>query len=55
MKMEHGVLQKSVIKSVIKNQYILILLYVNNLIENVQGAKLVLFAYGSNLLITGED
>jgi hypothetical protein len=33
----------------------LFLLYINNVIENVQGAKLVLFADDANLLITGKD
>jgi hypothetical protein len=33
----------------------LISLYVNDIIENVQGAKMVLFADDTNLLIIGKD
>jgi hypothetical protein len=33
----------------------LFLLYINDLTENVQGAKLVLFADGTNWLNTGKD
>jgi hypothetical protein len=31
------------------------LLYINDIIENLQGAKMVLFADGTFLLITGKD
>jgi hypothetical protein len=34
---------------------LLFLLYINDLTENVQAAKLVLFADDTNLLITGKD
>jgi hypothetical protein len=34
---------------------LLFLLYINDIIENVQGAKIVLFANDTNLLIAGKD
>jgi hypothetical protein len=34
---------------------LLFLLYINDLTENVQGAKLVLYADDTNMLITGKD
>jgi hypothetical protein len=48
MKVEHGMLQGSVFGP------LLFLLYINELQENVQGAKLVLFADDTNLLIAGK-
>jgi hypothetical protein len=49
MKMEHGVPQGSVLGP------LLFLLYIIDLTENVQGAKLVLFADDTSLLITRKD
>jgi hypothetical protein len=49
MKVEHDVLQGFVLG------LLAFLLYINNLTENAQGAKLVLFADDTNLLITRKD
>jgi hypothetical protein len=49
MKVEHSVLQRSGLGP------LLFLLYINEGVGNVQGAKLVLFADDTNLLITGKD
>jgi hypothetical protein len=49
MKVKHGILQGSVLGP------LLFLLYMNGITENVQGAKMVLFADNTNLLITGAD
>jgi hypothetical protein len=46
---EHSVLQGSVLGK------LFFLLYINYIIENIQGAKLVLFAVDKNLLITRKD
>jgi hypothetical protein len=48
-KVEHSVPQRSLLEP------LLFLIYINDLIENVQGAKLVLFTDDPNLLITGKD
>jgi hypothetical protein len=45
---EHGVPQGSVLGP-------LFFMYVNDITENVQGAKMILFADDTNLLITGKD
>jgi hypothetical protein len=49
LKVEQGMLQGSVLGA------LLFLLYVNDLIENVQGAMRVLFADDTSLLITRKD
>jgi hypothetical protein len=49
MKVEHGVLQGSVLGP------LLFSLYMYELTENVQGVRLVLFADVTNLLITRKD
>jgi hypothetical protein len=48
-KVEHGVPQGSVLRPLLS------LLYINYITENVQGAKMVLYADDINLLITGKD